>query len=430
MKRKAMFTVLAMLLILSFVLLAACDDTENPFSEKQGVQKSFTLDLYGDKTITVDANTYIDENGAEGAVYSMVSSDLTVLSITGGADNKFTATALKAGNATATLRVSLQENSLEVTLSFTVVNTEPGAPVLEKQQYAYDKSAGGDFELPVDLKGGTPSILRADNLRLAESVWSYNKDTGCIVLTEEYCLGLALGDYSMELVTTGGSAAFVLSVENSVVTSFDETTAKTASLGKAEGISFAVTFNGTTVEKITYGDLVLKQSDYVVSESGIEIKQEFYAKTFSEDERMYILYLSNNDTYVFSITAENQLFYSDYDVTMIHDGLQSVTGQNPLYQDSTRVEIVDAPEGMQGKVLKYTPHTDDVPLNVYGIFTFASSASSSTWRKINFIEGRTYVVSFDYFTEGTTEGEDFRFRSYTGSFSSPALDTDSSGGGS
>lgn len=301
---------------------------------------------------------------------------------------------------------------------------QPEAPTLEKSEYSYDRAVGGKFELPVELNGGILYLVKNEGENIRSDYYSYNGDSGCVELDEEYMLGLEKRDYSVQIITTGGSAEFTLFVVNSINTSFDEMTDKSVALGKADGVFFSVNFNGTTVKAITYGDYTLTADEYEASEDGVTVKEDFYAKTYRDDERVYTLTLSNNESYEFSITT-NVIFFSDYDLTTIHDELINNVGWNSLYQDSTRVELIEAPEGSGffGRVLKYEPHTEDVLYNTHGIYTLEQVGSDSTWRKVSYVAGKTYIVSFDYMTVGTTAEEDFRYRSYNGLLMGEKIDT-------
>lgn len=415
------------------VMLAACgknsgnngnveDDDRDPptYTEVEpkiadGAIRNFALDLYGEYSHELSVSDYIDENGAQGVSYTAVSSDGDVLSVSAFTNGTFTVTALAVGNGTVTLNALMNgQIKLGTDVNFTVTDSAPQTPVIEKDVYAYDKNAGGIFELPISLNGSDIAFLRKDGVRLDSGSWTYAADTGCVILREDICLELALGGYKMEVVTTGGTVEFKLDIFNTVKTSFDDVREKSVELGKADSVHFDVDFNGATVKKLTFGGYEISESDYSVTASGIDINASFFARTYVGDDNSYRITLSNNDTYDFDIKVANRLFFTDYDATAVHNDTVSNAGQNPLYQDSTRVEITDAPDdsGMSGKVLKFTPHTEDVPLDVHGIYTFADNGSTSTWHKINFKNGMKYLVSFDYMTDGTTEGEDIAFRSW------------------
>lgn len=392
-------------------------------------QKSFSLDLYGTDVKTLAVADYIDENGAEGVSYKAVSSGGDVLNVSAFTNGSFTVTAVAVGTETVTLDAIMNETvKLSVGVEFTVTDSSPRTPQIEKSKYSYDKNAGGVFELPIKLNGSEIAFLRKDGVRLDENDWTYDEQTHCITLSESLCLGLFLGEYDLDVVTTGGSVDFALDIINTVKTAFDETREKSVSLGKAESVHFDVGLGEAEIKSITFGDYELKSSEWSADATGINIMQSFYRKTYTGDGINYRITLTNNDIYDFDIDVVNSLLYTDYDITTVHNDIVSTVGVNPLYQDSTRVEIVDAPEnsGMDGKVLCFTPHTTDVPLDVHGIYTFQHVGENSTWRKLPFKDGKTYVVSFDYMTEGTTAGEDISFKSWTNTFKT-ALETGKSG---
>ncbi len=406
--------------------------SEEPFlhpEEIEGLAKTFTLDIYGLDVAEIKISDYVDENGSKDHEYSFVALDEEVIEITLDQD-VYTVTPLKVGQTTAQLSATCKEGTcLSITFTFEVEDTTPLAPEVSQTEFSYDKSAGDVCEIPVNLNGNIISMINLDGYRIKENEWSYNQETSCIEFAEEVCLDLELQSYAVEVITTGGSVSFTLNVINTITTSFDEVTEKSVSLGKADGVEFAVNFNGTTVKEITFGSLVLSKDDYSVTENSLKIKDSFLKKTYLDDQRTYTVKLSNNDKYDFAITVDNVLFFTNYDETTIHDELKSNNGQNSLYQDSTRVDVVNAPEGsgMTGRVLKFTPHTEDVALDVHGVFTLAPLDNTSTWKKINFKVGKKYVMTFDYMTEGTTAGENFLFRSWTNDLKSEPLNTGNPG---
>ncbi len=408
--------------------------TEQPVENKpieiQGTQKNFTLDLYKYDSVTLNPLDYIDANGVEGLTYTLTLSNSSAVNLVQDGNN-YTLSPKTVSEQTISIKAIKNEKTLlEVTLNLSVVDTAPSAPVISKTSYSYDRNAGGAFELPVKLNGGECSIIRVDGKEIDTSLWSYNATTKCVEISEKYILSLDKGDFSVKLITTGGNANFNLTIFNSVITKFDSVTKKDAVVGKSASVSFTVKYGVTSVTKLTYGDYELKKDkDYIVESNAITVLSDFFKKTVVADTRTYRLFLSNNDSYIFSINVTNSLFYSDYDVTTIHDTLQSDIGHNSLYQDSTRVSIVDAPanSGLSGKVLKYTPYQQEGNLGVYGIYTLQQATGSATWYKIALTHGKYYRVSFDYVTEGTTAGEDFRFKSWNNGIVASPLETGKAG---
>lgn len=390
-------------------------------TEKEDALKAFTLDVWKQESLTIIPSEYVDANGLTDLNYLLVLSSEEIVSCT-EEDGAFKLLANVKGEVVATLKTMQDENCLlETTITVTVISTEPGAPIFSQETYSYDRCAGGKLEIPLDINCGIASILRIGENRINDLLWRYNQESGCIEIDEEYVLTLAMQDYNATLTTTGGSADFILKIFNSIPTSFDEVTNKETAIGKNEFVSFDISLGEAQISKITFGDAELSKEDYEVTEGKLKIFASFFKKTATVDERSYKVYLTNNDIYSFTINVSNHLFYSDYDLTIIHNELQSSTGQNPLYQDSTRVEVVEAPEnsGFEGKVLKFTPHTENVPLDVHGVYTFQSNAGSATWHKLPLNENKYYLITFDYMTEGTTAGENFAFRSWVNNVNAP-----------
>ncbi len=396
--------------------------------EKEDAVKTFTLDVWKQESVTITPSDYVDENGLTDLKYLLVLSSEEIVSCI-EEDEKFTLLANTKGEVAVTLKTIQGETCLlQTAITITVISTEPGAPIFNQESYSYDRCAGGKLEIPLDINGGLASILRIDENRVNDLFWRYNEESGCIEIDEEYVLTLNMQDYHVTLTTTGGSAEFVLIVFNSIPTSFDEVTNKEVYLGKDAFVAFDISLGESQISKITFGDVELSEEDYEVAENKLKIFASFFRKTAVGNEQSYKVYLTNNDIYSFTINVQNHIFYSDYDLTIVHNDLQSSTGQNPLYQDSTRVEIVEAPEnsGFEGKVLKFTPHTEEVPLDVHGVYTFQSNAGSATWHKLPLNENKYYLITFDYMTEGTTAGENFAFRSWVNNVNAP-LDTGKSG---
>lgn len=435
MKRK-LFPILSVLACALLAALCGCGkNTEKPIEKqlplvKTEAQTYFTFDLYGTAARVLELSDYIDENGLA-VTYTVTAPSADIVTVTEPAEGAFSITATAVGKETVTLEAAAEDGSVTVKIVCNVINTAPDKPVIEREVYEYDKAAAGDAQIPVTIGNGLPSLLKVNGKRLQERYWQYDEKTKCVCITEAYAGEMQKGDYAIEFITTGGSAKTTLRIVNSVTTSFDPVTEKSVLLtdGGDGSVSFSADFGGATVEKIVYGDYVLQAgTDYAVHEDGIEIKEAFYSHTCEQSTAAYRVYLSNHDAYDFSIHT-NVLFFTDYDITTIHDDLVSNIGHNPLYQDSTRVAIVDAPEGsgMTGKVLRYEPHTTDVTYSVYGIYTLEQMSGGSTWYHVNLVHGRQYTVSFDYFAEGTQAGEDFRFRSWTGGISAPPIDTADTG---
>ena len=129
----------------------------------------------------------------------------------------------------------------------------------------------------------------------------------------------------------------------------------------------------------------------------------------------FTVVLSNNDRYTFTINS-NVIFYSDYDITTIHNETVSTIGHNPLYQyaDGESVKVVDGSSlGMSGNVLKYTPNTGPVQYDCHAIYTLKSPSCSYMWYDAGYSTSATYAFEFDYLTENTTVGE-FSFKLVNG----------------
>ena len=282
-------------------------------------------------------------------------------------------------------------------------------PHFSQESYTYDKLAGEDLELPLDLDGANFYCLDIDNETVSHALVSYNDSKKCVVVAEEFVLNLELGQHDVKAITDGDEEPAIckLIITNSVTTSFDAVTEKEFKLGYQEDVRFSITLNGTTVKKLTCrsGELTVDPSFYRVENGELIISGDWLRYFYLDID--FEVVLSNNDKYQFTITT-NSIFYTDYDVTTIHSTVESNLGLNPLYQYYDNVSIENAPEGMSGKALKFVPNTVDVTYDCHCIYTIRTASFSSTWYEAPFNTSKNYVYSFDYMTHNTTTGT-FRF---------------------
>ena len=280
-------------------------------------------------------------------------------------------------------------------------------PAFSADSYSYDRLGAGDLELPLALFGANLYYVEVNGNKISAEYFSYEESTSCLVLAEEFILNLSDGAYTIKAITDAdetGYAQCTVNIDNSVKTSFDEERIKEFSFGSETGVSFEAQFNGTEVVKLIQGDHEVGKQYYEATDSSFIIKSDWLKRYCGMIE--YEIELSNNDRYTFSV-MNNNIFYTDYDVTTVHDTTASNTGQNPLYQYYDNVAIVEAPDnsGFEGRVLRFTPNTQDVTYDCHGIYTLRSDAWSSLWYAPGFIQGKYYAVNFDYMTEGTSKGE-------------------------
>lgn len=283
-------------------------------------------------------------------------------------------------------------------------------PHFTQESYTYDKLAGEDLELPLDLDGASFYYLEIDENAVPYAQVSYNDSKQCVVVAEEYVLNLELGQHDVKAITDGDEepATCKLVITNSVTTSFDEVTEKEFKLGYQEDVRFSITLNGTTIRRLTCrnGELTVDPSFYRVENNELIISGDWLRFFYLDID--FEVVLSNNDKYQFTINT-NSIFYTDYDVTTIHSTVESNIGHNPLYQYYDNVSIENAPEGMSGKALKYVPNTVDVTYDCHCIYTIKTAQCSYMWYEAPFNTSKNYVYSFDYLTHNTTVGT-FRFQ--------------------
>ena len=283
------------------------------------------------------------------------------------------------------------------------------------ESYTYDRLGAGDIELPLDLQGAYLYMLEVDEQAVISKNFAYDYDKGCLVIDEDYALTLSIGEHAVKAITDGNTdpATCTLIIENSVKTSFDEITEKTLDVAKSEGVSFTVDYNGTSVTSLKANGELVDEKYYEKTETGITVYSTL-VKQF-KGEAYFTLTLSNHDSYNFTV-LNNVIFYTDYDVTTIHDTTISTTGLNPLYQFSTAdsVAITEAPEnsGMNGKALKFTSVYEGNTMEggLFGIYTLRNSKMNATWYNVGYQSDKYYIVSFKYTTENVTEAVNFAFR--------------------
>ncbi len=284
-------------------------------------------------------------------------------------------------------------------------------PVFSQESFTYDRLGAGVCELPLNLQGSNLYVVEINDVAVASKDFSYNTEKKCLVLSEEYVMTLAIGEHSVKAITDGdGEAALcTLTIENSVVTSFDEQTFKTVNVAKEAGATFTVDYNGTTVVSLKMGDETVAATDYEVGENTLTVKSSLLRKYMGKLN--FTVALSNHDSYSFTV-SNNVIFYTDYDVTTIHDTKIDLTGHNSLYQycSAESIAIVDGPEGMSGKVLRFIPSDKDNKYDVHGVYTLKGHNSTYLWYDAKFNNDKQYVVSFDYMTENSANGGDFYFK--------------------
>lgn len=282
-----------------------------------------------------------------------------------------------------------------------------GQPEFSQSEYNYDRLGGEDIELPLSLNGGNIYYVELAGETLYAADYSYDEETLCLVIKAEKILALGNGNFSVRIITDAPDADVAectIKVDNSVKTSFDSVTTKEFRYGYEKGVSFSVDFNGTTIKSLKQGGQAVDSSEYEQTTEGIFLKSSLLKRSHKEDS--YEMILSNNDQYSF-IVKNNIIFYTDYDRVTIHDTSSSNTGLNSLYQYSDNVEIVDNIDGMDGKVLCFTPNTEDVLLDCHSIYTLRGDDFDATWYNVGYQSGKYYAFSFDYMTEGTSTGTFF-----------------------
>lgn len=304
-------------------------------------------------------------------------------------------------------KFTMPANDVTFTATWTAKVPQFGEPKFSQESYDYDRLGGGDMEIPLDLAGNNIYYVEIDGETLGSGEYSYDEEKSCLVIVGEIMLALTDGEHTVAAITDAvgaDTATCTVRVDNSVKTSFDEVTTKDFVYGYQQDVRFNIEFNGTTIKSLKQGDYVVDEKYYEQTTEGISVKGEWLGKNCREGN--FTVTLSNNDSYNFTVNT-NVIFYTDYDFATIHDITQSNTGLNSLYQYSDNVKIVDGKEGMDGRVLCFTPNTQDVLYDCHSIYTLRQPDFDSTWYNAGFSRGKYYAFSFDYMTEGTSTGTFF-----------------------
>ncbi len=388
---------------MSLAALSACQNP-NPVVEETKYNVSFNLNGGTGTAPVIEAQK-------EGAVFTIPSTDAT--------KENYTFSGWNEGEEFYTVGSSFTMPARDVNF-VAKWDKHISKPAFSKESYVYDRVAGGNLELPINLDGANFYYLDIDSKQVPFSKTKYDESKGCIVVDGEYMLNLTLGDHYVKAITDGDEepAKCVLTITNSIQTTFDTTT-KTFKKGYMDKVEFDADFSQTTISQVTTNDIVVDSSYYGYDNGKFYIKAEWLSKFYGSNT--FSVLLSNNDKYNFTIDS-SIVFYTDYDVTTIHDSSQSTVGHNPLYQYSTSesVQIVDGVDKMDGRVLKYVPNYEDVPLDCNGIYTLKSDVCSYLWYDAGLTKTKNYAVSFDYMTVNTTVGE-FKFRAENNSWSDDLL---------
>lgn len=293
---------------------------------------------------------------------------------------------------------------------------EKGTPVFSQSSYSYDKNVLCDLELPVELNGVNIYASYMNDYLLSAKQSYYDPDHKVLLIKESYMATLNKGEYTLTVYFDEeiDPAVLAITVMNSVETSFD-TTLKNYAFGKTGDLRYTCDFSTAHVLSLMKGDAVIPESYYYMDNGDFVLRKELLEHTYGTSE--FKLELSNHDVYYFNVNTDI-MFFTDYDITTIHSEVESIYGANPLYQyaASDHVMIVDASEyGMTGNALKYVPNTVPVELDCNSIYTLADVTTSMSWYKVGYVSSKTYVISFDYETIGSSDvaGQTFCFATIT-----------------
>ena len=283
----------------------------------------------------------------------------------------------------------------------------PGQPKFSAEEYKYDRIGGAPLELPYDADGAVIHSVYIDGQIIPEDSFIYN-EKNCIEISEKIMIRLADGIHSVKTITDAGEAlpayCFV-ETKNSLKTEMLSEKNQIFNYGVDNGVSMNFVLNGVDVKSVYQGDYEIDKKYFYKNGNSITLSKDWLKRYCGKTD--FEIVLTNNDVYSFSVN-NNIIFYTDYDVTTIHNDTQSNIGHNPLFQYYDAVKIVSSPTqyGFEsGKLLKITPNTTDVTYDCNGYFTTKTPTCDYMWYELPFSTAQRYRVSFDYATENTSTGE-------------------------
>ncbi|MGN1039820.1 MAG: hypothetical protein ACI4QL_00155, partial [Candidatus Fimimonas sp.] len=167
----------------------------------------------------------------------------------------------------------------EYGFSLEITDTTDYTPKFSLSSYTYDKVGGEDLEMPLNTAGGTFYYAKLNDDVIDASLVSYDTARGLLVIKEEFVTALENGTYTITVLTdlSETPATTTLIVENSVVTSFDEETTKTAVVGKDSQVQFSGSFVNTTLVGVEYGGQTLPMEWFELSDNAFIVKEEAFS---------------------------------------------------------------------------------------------------------------------------------------------------------
>ena len=137
---------------------------------------------------------------------------------------------------------TMPEHNVEMMAKWEAIPEEP-SPSFSQSEYEYDKLGGFDLELPLDLDGANLYYVEIDGEIIAPADYSYNEDTKCLVISANIVLALSFETHEIVAITdaeTEQPVKCLVTVTQSLKTTFDEETTKDFIYGKDLGVTFEV----------------------------------------------------------------------------------------------------------------------------------------------------------------------------------------------
>ena len=275
------------------------------------------------------------------------------------------------------------------------------APSFVYGKYVYDLAIGGELDMKLDSFCEIVYV-KIDGETVKSDRFTYSD--GKLLLAFDAIADIGVGEYSVTAVTSLGSASASLYVINTVKTSFATDILRNYEYGKTEELIFDAGFDNVTITSLTRkcvndaAPVTVDPEAYSYENGEFTVNDKILDRIYGTTE--FTVTLSNSDKYKFTVNS-NVLFYTDYDVTTIHDGA--------LYINSIP-EIAQTPNG---NVLRFMGVGKTSPSYTYAIRN--SRLENTNWYGMEIPSGKYVTVDFDYSVHDVTGENNYVFTYIDGS---------------
>lgn len=186
-------------------------------------------------------------------------------------------------------------NALE--MPFRVIDTSPRLPA---QPVSFDKAAGTDLVIDVDLAGQTLAGVSVGGTLLENNEFALNAQ-GDLVAKYSYLSTLEEGSYTFALTTSsgaGGSFTVVVSDTTPVISG-------TLEYDKSIGGDFTVTaeLNGKDLVSVSFGGRVLAESEYTYADGTLTIKASVFAELYAGNYALVVTTIASAEVQIAVVDA-------------------------------------------------------------------------------------------------------------------------------